>query len=85
VNPSDGQNGMLVIASSTALPPGANVSIGSFNESPVGVPPEPGAVMAGSPLAASPAGVAAVPEPGTLALLGVAGLLAAAAAWRKRR
>jgi hypothetical protein len=30
-------------------------------------------------------GVAAVPEPGTLALLGAAGLGAAAAVWRRRR
>ena len=35
---------------------------------------------------ASPAGAAAaVPEPGTLALLSVAGIVAAAAAWRRRR
>jgi hypothetical protein len=53
---------------------------------------DPNAVVNGDSLTASPGGavvpaggVSPVPEPGILALLGVAGIVAAAAAWRKRR
>jgi hypothetical protein len=53
---------------------------------------DPQANFNGDSLAASPAGavapaggVSAVPEPGTLALLGVAGIIAAVAVWRRRK
>ena len=75
-------NGTLQLSNSAALADGSSLSVGS-NLSVFGLV-EPSAVAA--PAAASPAvAVAAVPEPGSLALLGVAGIVAAAAACRRRR
>ena len=75
-------NGTLQLNNNEALADGSSLSVGS-GLAAFGLV-EPSAVAA--PAAASPAAaVAAVPEPGTLALLGVAGIVAAAAACRRRR
>ena len=79
--------GTLIATSSSSLAAGTNLTVGGgstfiFDPSQAAAP----AAGGGATLAAAPAGaVAAVPEPGTLALLGVAGIIAAAAAWRKRK
>ena len=71
-------DGTLVLASSAALAPGTNLTVEAGALLIFGAP------LAGTPeLAASPAGTVAVPEPGTLALLGGAGVVAAA--WRRRK
>ncbi len=75
-------NGTLQLNNSAALADGSSLSVGS-GLAAFGLV-EPSAVAA--PVAASPAAaVAAVPEPGTLALLGVAGIVAAVAVSRRRR
>lgn len=71
--------GELDVANAAALPSGSSLTLGSA----VGSPDVVGLTTA-SP-AAPLDDVAAVPEPGSLALLGVAGIVAAAAAWRKGR
>jgi autotransporter-associated beta strand protein len=72
--------GTLIVTANTALADGSSLAVGAggvFVFDPT---------VTGAPLAnASPAGaVASVPEPGTLALLAVAGIVAAAAVWRRR-
>ena len=69
--------GTLVLASNTAIADGTSLNVGANASSLFA-----GATPAVAPLAQ---GVAAVPEPGTLALLSVAGLVASAAVWRRRR
>ena len=69
--------GTLIVQSPSALLDGSNLTVGAEAAS-IFASATPAAVTASQ-------GVAAVPEPGTLALLGVAGFVAAAAAWRRRR
>jgi hypothetical protein len=74
-----------VVAAGSALPSGTSLTIGAggtfvFDPSVAGAP-----VSGGQAVAASPAGsVAAVPEPGTVALL-IAGLAVGFGVWRKRK
>jgi autotransporter-associated beta strand protein len=78
--------GTLIVTSSTSLAAGMNLTVAGgatflFDPSVAAAP----AAGGGASLADSPGGVAAaVPEPGTLALLGVAAIVAAAA-WRRRK
>ena len=76
--------GMLEVMASDAIPYGSGLTVGSGGTVVFSDPPEAGATMVARSLpAASPAGAAAVPEPGTLALLGVA--LWSAAIYRRFR
>ena len=70
--------GMLIVNNSAALLDGSSLTVGAGAAS---------IFDASATLAAltAPQEAVAVPEPGTLALSSVAGLVAAAAAWRKRR
>jgi autotransporter-associated beta strand protein len=67
--------GTLIVQSGAALLDGSNLTVGDA------------ATLAATavPAAASPASDAAVPEPGTWALLCAAGLVAAESAWRRRK
>ena len=67
--------GRLILDSDTALPDGSSLTVGDAADFP----------RAADAAAASPAGVVAIPEPGTLVLLSMAGLACAAAVWRRRR
>ena len=73
---TDVEAGTLIVESSTALLNGSSLSVGP------GVTHLFGASLQAAPVASD---VQAVPEPGTLVLLGVAGIVVAAAAWRRRR
>ena len=79
--------GTLIATSSSSLAAGTNLTVGGgstfiFDPSQSAAP----AAGGGATLAAAPAGaVAAVPEPGTLALFGAAGLVVGVGAWRRRR
>jgi hypothetical protein len=72
--------GVLEVASATALADGSSLAVGQ-GASSLFAPAIAGVAVA-APVSGSPA-LAAVPEPGTLTLLAVAGL--AAIAWRRRR
>jgi autotransporter-associated beta strand protein len=79
---TDVEAGTLIVASNTALPAGTSLTVGAggtfiFDLSAAGGP------ASGGPSAVSH-GAAAVPEPGTLALLSVVGIVAATA-WRRRK
>ena len=71
--------GMLLVTDADGIPAGSSLTVGSGGTvifTPAG----------GSAMEVSHAGaIAPVPEPGTLALLAVAGMAAAVAAWRRRR
>ncbi len=86
---TDVEGGTLEITNPGAFPNGTSLVVGAggtfvFDPSAAASPVT--GLSDDSP-AASPAGltIAPVPEPGTLALLSVAGIAAAAAAWRRRR
>jgi autotransporter-associated beta strand protein len=68
-------DGRLLVTASAALPDGTSLTVG-------GAAAFTAAVV---PAAASATSAATVPEPGTLVLLSVAGLVAVAVAWRRRR
>ena len=75
------QAGTLIAESPTALPNGSSLSVGAGASQLFGAA-EIGSPIVGNESVSGGRGAAAVPEPGTLALL-LAGLLAAAAAWRR--
>jgi autotransporter-associated beta strand protein len=78
--------GTLDVASYAALPDGSSLTVGAgaalnFDSSPDSAP----SYTAPSHSASPPTVAAAVPEPGTMALLSVAGIVAAAGIWRSRK
>jgi autotransporter-associated beta strand protein len=74
--------GTLVVAGNESLPDGSSLIVGA-NAVSAFFPATPAADH-GYMVPAAAQGAAAVPEPGTLALLGVAGFVAAAAVWWRR-
>jgi autotransporter-associated beta strand protein len=83
---TDVVGGTLEIASSAALPEGSSLTIGAGGASPFDLAAAQVAAVNGQTFAGSPgAAVAAVPEPGTLTLVGLAGIVAAGVPWRRRR
>ena len=83
---TDVEGGTLQAMSSDAIPYGSSLIVGTNGTVEIGNPLGAGAAMAHSVAFAAPSGavVAAVPEPGTLALLAV-GALAAFGVWRRRK
>ena len=78
------ESGTLYVTKSSALAEGTSLTVGAEAMSLFDQSAE--ATMANSQtFTASHGAAAAVPEPGTLALLSVAGLVAAAAAWRRKK
>ena len=83
---TDIEDGTLEAMSPEAIPTGSGLTVGANGTVDFGDPSGAGEfAVARASSSASPAGVAAVPEPGTLALLSAAGIIAAAAVWRRRR
>ena len=84
---TDVEGGTLEVLSSDTVPSGSGLTVGVSGTVEIGIPSGAGAAMvATSSFAASRAGaVAAVPEPGTLALLAVGVVAAVIGAWRRRR
>ncbi len=78
-------SGILLVTNSSALADGSSLTVGAGAEFLFGSLMAAAPVANSQPFAASPGAVATVPEPGTSALLGVAGIVAAAAAWQGRR
>jgi len=79
--------GTLDLASATALPGGSRLTVGNaaafgFDTSAAASDAATMPTVPGLPVRAT---LAAVPEPGTLALLSAAGIVLAATAWRRRR
>ena len=79
--------GTLEAANSDAISPGSGLTVGSGGTVVFADPPGAGATMVATSLhAASPASsVAAVPEPGTLALSAAGALAGAFGVWRRRK
>jgi len=79
--------GTLEVLTSDAIPYGSGLTVGTNGTVDIGAPSGAvGTMVATSSHVASPAGaVAAVPEPGTLALLAVAALAAGFGVWRRRK
>ena len=75
--------GTLVVTTSNSLPLGGNLTVGDGSVFPTSVVAP--RFTAASPADVSRAGVAAVPEPGTLVLLAVGALFAGFGAWRRRK
>jgi autotransporter-associated beta strand protein len=75
--------GTLIATSHGAIPAGTSLIVGAGGTF-LFDPTQAFAPVSGN-AAAAPHGLTAVPEPGSLALLGAAAILAAAAAWRRRR
>ena len=80
------ENGILEAQASDAIPYGSGLTVGANGTVEISDPPGagPSVVVTSSFAAPHAGGVAAVPEPGTLALLAAAALLAAVA-WRRRK
>ena len=79
-------DGTLEVLASDAIPSGSNLTVGTNGTVEFGSPLGATGTMVATFHAASPPGaVAVVPEPAALALLGVAGIIAAAATWRRRK
>ena len=84
---TDVDGGTLQVMTSDAIPYGSGLTVGAGGTVVFGDPLGAGATMtATSSLGASPAGagVAAVPEPASLALLAVGAMAAAIGVWRRR-
>jgi autotransporter-associated beta strand protein len=79
--------GTLVLTNNEAIADGTSLAVGSAAELALFTTPpvSPLSAAAATGSTGYPAALSAVPEPGTLVLLGAAGFLAAAAAWRRRR
>ena len=82
---TDVEGGMLDVASSSAIPYGSGLTVGTNGTVVFGASGGGAYLAQGASLAVSPAGVvAAVPEPGTLALLLVGAAGALLTGWRSR-
>ena len=79
---TDVQDGTLAAASSDAIPPGSGLTVESGGTVVFGDLSEAGATMVAR---SSLAGVAAVPEPDTLALLAVGAMAAMFGVWRRKK
>jgi hypothetical protein len=81
--PTAVDGGTMYLTNSTALPAGTPLIVGAGGNF-IFDPSQAFAPVSGN-ATASPHGIGAVPEPGTLGLLGVAGIIVTAAAWRRRK
>ena len=84
---TDVNDGTLEVLASNAIPYGTGLIVGANGTVEFGNPlgAGPSVVVTSSPAVSHAGSVAAVPEPGTLALLAVAGIVAAVAAWRRKK
>ena len=84
---TDVEGGTLQVMNSNAVYYDTGLIVGTNGTVDIGAPTGAAAIFVArsSPAASSAGAVAAVPEPGTLALLAVGALAAAMAAWRRRK